>query len=116
MTPRTIGVLLLKLWGLMSVVDGFVGVFGAALAAFGPAVEPGMNRYVLLTTAFGAIVNLVLGAVLLIGASRLVAIVEPEVDASDIAVRQCGLAELKSLLSAPLACSSRSRQYETSQR
>ncbi|MDQ3282052.1 MAG: hypothetical protein M3Q69_11635 [Acidobacteriota bacterium] len=77
MTVRTLGVLLLKLWGVLRLVDGFTGVLGLGLAAFLPAEmsQPGMRRYVLLSGGLTLVVNLAIGALLLTGAERIMAMI-----------------------------------------
>lgn len=100
MTPRTVGILLLKLWGLICLVEGFVAILGTGVLPFAPhvAAEPGFDRYVLLTAALGGIVNLALGVGLLTGAQWLVAIIDSNARTSEDVAGRYSLAELQSLL------------------
>lgn len=82
MTIRTLGILLLKLWGLFSLVGGLISLAGLALlmAAASGTGDPGMNRYMHLTTALSAVVSLAFGAILLFGAGSIMRMIYPDAD------------------------------------
>lgn len=82
MTIRTLGILLLKLWGLLSFVGGLISLVSLALlvAAAPETGDAGMNRYMHLTTALSAVVSLAFGAILLFGAGSIVRMIYPDAD------------------------------------
>ncbi|MEA2464634.1 MAG: hypothetical protein QOJ98_2381, partial [Acidobacteriota bacterium] len=70
MTIRTLGILLLKLWGLVSFVGGLISLVSFALSLYvaSGTGDPAMNRYMHLTTALGVGTRVAFGALLLFGA------------------------------------------------
>ncbi|HYK03119.1 MAG TPA: hypothetical protein VE974_15270 [Thermoanaerobaculia bacterium] len=88
MTVRTLGILLLKLWGLISLLGGLISLasFALLLAVAPDTGDPGMNRYMHMTTALGAVVVVAFGTILLLGARRIVSIIYPGTDADAAAV------------------------------
>jgi hypothetical protein len=88
MTIRALGVLLLKLWGVISFAGGLISLvnLGLLLAAASGVGDAGMNRYVHLTTALNAVVMVAFGAILLFGARPIMRVIHPEADSEAEAV------------------------------
>ena len=77
MTVRSLGVLLLRLWGLWWVVGGCARLLNLAVIPFVPAemAQPGMQRVFLLSTGLGAATSLLFGTALLVGAERIMHVI-----------------------------------------
>ena len=99
MTIRATGILLLKVWGVVSLVAGLIGLLNTALLFFvrQPTSSDGM-RSVLLINGSGAAVSLALGAVLLFGARRIIALIVAEEDATVLVPDGYNLVELQSVV------------------
>jgi hypothetical protein len=98
MTIRTLGTLLLKLWGLTWLAGGLIGLMnvGVLLSAWPRAIEPATQYHI--ATAANAIVSIVLGTILLLGARPIVAVLDRDGDAEAPALSgQYSLAELQSV-------------------
>ena len=100
---RSVAILLLKLWGLYSLVNGAFGIVHALLPLVsGISSADPMSRYVLLNSGLGAILNLVLGTFLLLAPERIVDLILPEpesgVDSAGAAPPRYELHELQALL------------------
>lgn len=63
MDVRSLGILRLKLWGLVSIVPGAISAMSPLLAVAGPMREPGETtiRYVVMSNGPGAVVALLSG-------------------------------------------------------
>lgn len=63
MDVRSLGILRLKLWGLVSIVPGAISAMSLLLAVAGPMREPGETtiRYVVMSNGPGAVVALLSG-------------------------------------------------------
>jgi hypothetical protein len=90
----------LKLWGLVSLVNGIIGILNAGLSTASPApTGAAMHRYVLMTTALGAVLSIVLGAVLLLAASRILTLLGvADDDSASAPLRSYGPAQLQGLV------------------
>jgi hypothetical protein len=88
MTIRTLGILLLKLWGFISFMGGLISLvsFALLLATAPDGGDPGMNRYMHLTTALSAVVRIAFGAILLFGARGIMSVIYPDADSEAAAV------------------------------
>ena len=74
MSIRDLGVLLLKLWGLVCLVSGAVAALQLLLPSPG---EEGLDRFTWMIGGLGAVTSIALGAVLLISAEGIVSFILP---------------------------------------
>lgn len=78
MTPRTLAILLLKLWGVISLVSGLTASLNSTLlftVMLGD--EEWSGRFLAMTHALRAVTQVALGAALLIAAPRLASWIDP---------------------------------------
>ena len=100
MTIRTLGILLLKLWGLMWLIGGVVSFANMmVMAVQTPGSDPGADRFIRMTGGLTAVVMIAAGTLLLLGARRIVSMIYPDAEAeTPIVPDRYSLAELQSVV------------------
>lgn len=100
MSVRALGILLLKLWGLVTLVSGATAAVSLTFEAFLPMLRANdpLIRYALMNNGRGAAVSLLMGVALLFGAERIVSIVAPTETHDLGVVSSYTLPELQSLV------------------